>query len=139
MFRVFDIIEHRWVKDDIYLAPNNDLFMLKKTKLGTKKMSLVSDKRYIVHKHIGLSDMKNIMIYEGDIVEVQINKDSKINMLVTYSPDISSYIILDFNENKYYSLGINNRKFVKVIGNVFENCDLLPAEAYKDERSGLND
>ena len=139
MYRVYDKKEKCWVKDDIYLAPNNDLFMLKKTKLGTKKLSLVSDKRYIVHKYIELSDMKNVLIYEGDIVEVQINKDSKINMLVTYSPDISSYIILDFNENKYYSLGINNRKFVKVIGNIFENRDLLPAEAYEDERSELND
>ena len=128
MFRVFDIKEKCWIKDGIYLAPNDDLFMLKKTKLGTKKLSLVSDKRYIVHKYIGLSDMKNISIYEGDIVEVQINKDSKVNMLVTYSPDTSSYIILDFNEKKYYSLGINNRKFVKVVGNIFENKDLLPTE-----------
>lgn len=136
MYRVYDKKEKCWVKDGVYLSPNNDLSTSKKAVFGNVKLSLASDERYVWHRDIGLTDKDKVLIYEGDIVEINFGK-VKINTLVTYAPENASYILLDFKIHKYYSLGKNRCEFIKVIGNVFENHDLLPEEAY--EGSGLSD
>lgn len=135
MFRVYDKIAKTWIIDGIYLSPNDKISTTKNAIFGKKKKFFVSDDRYVYHRDIGLLDCNKELIYEGDIVEVKLNgdKDNKgINMLVTYSPDIAAYVLLNFNGYKYYSLGVDKCKYIKVIGNVFDNLDLLPKEAYKE-------
>lgn len=57
MFRVYDNYQKRWMLGDIYASTNGDLYILKKG-FFKKRMQLVSDERYIIHKHIGLYDKK---------------------------------------------------------------------------------
>ena len=138
MYRVFDRKEKHWVKEGIYLSPNNDLSTSKNAVFGNVKLSLSSDERYTWHRDIGLYDKDNVLIYEGDIVEANLDEEKKIIALVSYSLEFASYVLLDFKEHKYYTLGMNKCKFIKVIGNVFDNSDLLPKEAY-EERSEFSD
>lgn len=131
MYRVFDRKEKCWVKEGIYLSPNNDLSTSKNAVFGNVKLSLASDERYIWHRDIGLYDKDKVLIYEGDIVEVNLDEEKKIIALVSYSLELASYILLDFKTHKYYTLGTNRCKFIKIIGNIFDNRDLLPKEAYE--------
>ena len=44
MYRVFDKFEQKWIKENVYLAPNDDLFISKKALFGTEKLSLSCEK-----------------------------------------------------------------------------------------------
>lgn len=124
MYRVFDNVEHGWVQDCIYLSPNDDLSMVKtkKSLFGNTKLNLVSDKRYICQRDIGLLDKKKNLIFEGDICST---KSNDIMGVIAYVPEHASYYLLDDRTMKYYPLSEVRCKQLEVIGNVFENKDLL--------------
>ena len=132
MYRVFDSLKHCWVKKNIYLAPNNDLFVSTKTLFGAEKLSLVSDNRYIWHKDIGLNDKNNVRIFEGDICKVE---HLDIIGVIAYIPEYASYCLLDDKNLKYYLLGEDRCKDIEVIGNVFDNQDLLVVEESEVNRN----
>ena len=123
MFRVFDNKEKKWVKEGIYLSPNNDLSTSKKALFGTEKLSLASDNRYIWHRDIGLTDKNNKLVFEGDICKA---KDGVFTGVVAYVREHAAYYLLDDEHMTYYPLGVQYMDMVEVIGNIFENQDLLP-------------
>lgn len=124
MYRVYDNVEKCWVKKEIYISPNDDLSMSKKSMFGTEKLSLVSNQRYIFHKDIGLRDMNKTPIFEGDICKI-----AKLNVVgvIAYCFEHAAYYLFDYSNFRYYSLGIDKCKEIEVIGNVFDNNDLLPS------------
>ena len=127
MYRVWDNIEKRWVKDGIFLSPlpNSDLYVLKKNFLGKDKLTLALDDRYVIHRFIELYDKDSNMVYEGDIIEAQISEDIVVIGIVTYAPELSSYIIVCFDPDEFYVLGSDICQYIKVIGNVFDTPDLI--------------
>ena len=125
MFRIFDNKDKKWIREGIYLAPNNDLFISKKTLFGTEKLSLVSSKRYVYHQDIGLSDVNNHLIFEGDVCKI---KHLNVIGVITYIPENAAYYLLDDKNLKYYPLNEERCKQIEIIGNVFENNDLLVFE-----------
>ena len=129
MYRVYSHIENKWIKRDVYLAPNNDLFISKKTLFGTEKLSLVSDKKYTYHKDIGLNDKNNVLIFEGDICKIE-----HLNVIgtISYIPEHASYYLLDDKNLKYYPLSEEHCKQIEIIGNVFDNQDLLSSDNMKE-------
>jgi hypothetical protein len=123
LFRVYDEDEKKWVEDNIYLTPNGDLVMIKKV-MGFAKIPIVLDQgRYIYHKMIGLQDVNNTEVYEGDYLLARVEDDREIVGLVTFAEELGSYIILDINDDKYYHLGDTIREFIQIIGNVFDGCE----------------
>lgn len=128
MFRVFDKVKNCWVRDGVYLSPNNDLFISKKTLFGTEKLSLVSDYRYTYHKDIGLYDKNDKLVFEGDICKC---KDGAFTGVVAYVREHAAYYLLDDEHMTYYPLDVEHMDMVEVIGNVFENQNLISTE--KDE------
>lgn len=128
MYRVYDNQTKKWVREGIYLSPNNDLSTSKKALFGTEKLSLASDNRYTWHRDIGLTDKNNKLIFEGDICKC---KDGAFTGVVAYVRERAAYYLLDDEHMTYYPLGIEHMDMVEVVGNVFENQDLLPTS--KDE------
>lgn len=122
MYRVFDNVEKRWVREGIYLSPNNDLSTSKNALFGSKRLSLASDQRYIFHRDIGLCDKNKSLIFEGDICKVP---SFDIVGLIAYVPEHASYYLLDYKNSKYYELGIDECKEIEIIGNVLENSNLI--------------
>lgn len=122
MYRVYDNKEKRWVREGIYLSPNNDLSTSKKALFGIEKLSLVSDHRYVYHKDIGLPDKNNHLIFEGDIC-----RSEKLNIvgLISYIESNASYCFLDYDNSMWYPLGTEVCKELEIIGNIFDNSDLL--------------
>ena len=123
MFRVYDNKEKHWVREGVYLSPNNDLSTSKRALFGTEKLSLASDHRYIWHRDIGLYDKNNKLVFEGDICKC---KDGAFTGVVAYVHEHASYYLLDDEHLTFYPLGVEYMDQVEVIGNVCENQDLLP-------------
>ena len=130
MHRIYDNKEKKWVREGIYLSPNNDLYILKKSLFGIEKLHLISEHRYTYHRDIELNDMNNRLIFEGDICKIE-----HINVIgvITYIPEHASYYLLDEENLKYYPLSEECCRQIEVIGNVFDNKDLLSSENNVEE------
>ena len=122
MYRIYDNKEKCWVRDGFYLSPNGDLSTSKKALFGAEKLSLVSEQRYTFHRDIGLCDKNNTLIFEGDICKIEL---LNIIGVVAYVYDRASYYLLDYKNSKYYTLGASNCKEIEIIGNIFDNSDLI--------------
>lgn len=118
-YRVWDNKKKKFVNDEIYLNPNGDLLKSNKSFLGWTKPTFVSENRYVYQKAIGLVDMNNKEIFVGDYLEAEVADNRKVIGLATFSEELSSYIILCFETDEYFTLGSEISKYIKVIGNVF--------------------
>lgn len=124
MFRVFDTEKNQWIRDNIYLNPDGDLFLIKKSIFGrTKKPILLESDRYVYHNDIELYDKDNNLVYIGDYIKAQIEENRSVIGLVTYAHEMSAYIIL-CDDNKFYTLGSNVCELIEIIGNVFDGYEV---------------
>lgn len=132
MYRVYDNKSKKWVREGIYLSPNNDLSTSKKALFGAEKLSLASDNQYIWQMDIGLVDKNNKLVFEGDICKC---KDGVFTGVVAYVREHASYFLLDNEHMTYYPLGIDYMDMIEVIGNVLENQDLLPTSNIEGDQN----
>ena len=123
MYRVYNIEKKKWIKDNIFLAPNGDLYVLKKSLFGRQKIVPISDEDYVIHKDIELYDKNGDVIYESDYVKASVAEDRTVIGLVTYAYELAAYIILCMGSGEYFTLGQDVCEFIKVIGNVFDGYD----------------
>lgn len=132
-FRVYDTEKKIWIKDNIYLNPDGDLFKIKQSLFGMIKLPLALDAyRYVYHRDIGLVDMDGRAIYEGDYIEAHVGKvdeedenseDKTVIGIVAYASELSAYVILCVDSNEFYTLGSSVSNEIKIIGNVFEGYE----------------
>lgn len=118
-FRVYDNEQKKWVKDDVYLSPNGDLFLIKKSLFGMTK-TLLDYERYVYHRDIGLNDKNETLIHEGDYIRARVAEDKEEIGLVAYAHELSAYVILCVDSDTFYTLGSNVSEEISVIGNVFD-------------------
>lgn len=121
MFRVFDTEKREWIKDNVYLNPNGDLFLIKQSLFGMVKVPLaLSSDRYIYHRDIGLADKNGKAICEGDYMRAQVAEDKSVVGLVAFAAELSAWVILCVDSDEFYTLGTETCEFIEVIGNVFD-------------------
>lgn len=119
-FRVYDKKKKKFINDNIFLTPDGELVESKKSLFGNK-LTFVEQDRYVYQKYIELNDKKNNPIYMGDYLKAQVAQDREINGLVTFSPELSSYVILSFDTDEYFTLGESVREYIELSGNVFDD------------------
>lgn len=132
-YRVYDIERNQWIKDNVYLNPDGDLFLIKKSIFGrTKKPILLEPDRYIYHNDIELYDKDNNLVYIGDYIKAQVKEDRSVIGLVSYAHDLSAYVILCDDTNEFFTLGSNVCELIEIIGNVFDGYEVDIEETEED-------
>lgn len=120
-FRVYDTEKKLWLKDNLYLNSDNELFLIKRSLFGWVKVPLaLSEDRYIYHQDINLCDKNNILVYEGDYIKAKVSDDREVVGMVAYAIDLSAYVILCVDSDEFYTLGTQVCEYIEVIGNVFD-------------------
>lgn len=119
-YRVYDKKKRKFVQDNIFLTPDGELVESKKSLFGNK-LTFVDQDRFVFQRDIELNDKNGTLIYMGDYVKAQVAEDKIITGLVTFSTELSSYVILCFETEEYFTLGESVREFIEVDGNVFDD------------------
>ena len=124
MFRVFDNERKEWVKKNVYLAPDDELFLIKQSLFGMVKVPLaLSSDRYIYHHDINLCDKDGALVYEGDYIRARVAEDKEVIGVVAYAHELSAYVILCTDSDEFYTLGSEICEYIEVIGNVFDGYE----------------
>ena len=124
MYRVYDIEARKWVKDNVYLNPDEEMFLIEPLKFGKmKKPVLMTEDRYICHKDIELCDKNGNNVFVGDFVKAQIEENKYVIGLVAYAHEMSAYIILCDDTNEFFTLGSEVCELIEVVGNVFDGYE----------------
>ena len=118
-FRVYDKKKKKFITDNIFLTPDGELVESKKSLFGNK-MTFADGNRFVYQKYIELNDKNETPIYIGDYLEAQVAEDRIVTGMVTFAPELSSYIILCFDSEEYFTLGESVCNFITVVGNVFD-------------------
>ena len=88
-------------------------------------------KDFDLMQYTGIKDINNVEIFEGDIVEVYKERiNFKDTTIVKFDENRASFVLVSQdNDNGYLSYDISyynyNEVYYKVIGNIYENKDLL--------------
>lgn len=120
MYRVYDKKKKCWVNDGILLTPNGELVKSSKSFFRWNRLSYVSQERYICQNAINLYDKNKTPIYVGDYVNAKVAEDREISGIVIYAEELSSYVIICFDIDEYFTLGSQVSDFIEVTGNVFD-------------------
>lgn len=124
VYRVYDSELKKWVKDNIYLNPDGELFLIKQALFGMVKIPLaLSQDRYIYHQDINLYDKNGVLVYEGDYILARVAEDKEVIGLVAFAHELSAYVILCVDSDEFYTLGSNVSSEITVIGNVFDGYE----------------
>ena len=127
MFRVFDTEKKKWIKDNVYLNPDGELFLIKQSLFGMVKVPLALDAtRYIYHRAIDLWDKNQKQVHEGDYIKAQVSEDRSVIGLVAFAVELSAWVILCDDSDEFFTLGSETTEFIEIIGNVFDG--------YKEEK-----
>lgn len=120
-YRVYDIEQKKWLKNNIYLTPDGKLYKIKQGILGLTKVPLTLDgERYVYHWAIDLYDRNKKQVYEGDYILAQVSEEKNVVGLVAFAHELSSYVILCVDSDDFYTLGSEVSSEIQVIGNVFD-------------------
>lgn len=120
MFRVYDKKRKKFITEDVLMNQNGDLYLVGQKLLG-KKMTLLHQDRYVFQQAINLNDKDNNPIYIGDYLEAKVAEDRTVRGVVTFAPELSSYIILCFDSEEYFTLGESVCDLISIVGNVFDD------------------
>lgn len=121
MFRVYDNYKKAWIKNNVYLSPNGELFLIERSAFGwTKPPIALSPERYVYNRAIDLFDKNNVQVFEGDYIQANVSEDKTVVGLVAFAHELSSYVILCVDSDEFYTLGSEVTEFIQVVGNVFD-------------------
>lgn len=124
-YRVYDIESNQWIKDNVYLNPDGNLFLIKKSIFGrTKKPILLDSDRYVYHDDIELYDREGNPIFVGDYIKAEVSEDRSVIGLVCFAQELSAYIILCDDTNEFFTLGSEVTEHIEKIGNVFDGYEI---------------
>ena len=117
-YRAWDYVTEQYIdvgSGDYYLTPQGVLYKIIETDRETEQIMYI-DMHADIQFYTGLKDENDKEIFEGDIVKTDRDELKVVKF-------IDSVFVLDKFDYEDDLLSYN--RFVKVVGNIFENKDLL--------------
>ena len=131
-FRAWDSVEKKFV-EHFFITDNGLICNMEKPTSGYNSPIPIEKSELILMQSTGLFDKNGKDIFEGDILKVA-NNDSSWFEVVKYDHDKAMFISKEVNlkyevpETPLYDLFSPYLFKVEVIGNIWENRDLLGVE-----------
>ena len=124
-FRAWDKVKQIWcnykIDDGTVYFMDNDTGCLYRNYPGKYE-------NFDLMQYIGIKDINNIEIYEGDIVKLsKENSDFKEIGVVKFDENKASYVLETQDDDVSYNISYYNyhKVYYRVIGNIYENKELL--------------
>jgi len=120
-FRGKRLDNKEWVFGGFHKPFEDVTQIIEKAKSNASQMTLVYD--YTLGQFTGLKDKNGVEIYEGDILKIHENKNGFFEVVF-----INAYVggwILKHKDYDVISLGARKQEHCEVIGNIYENPELL--------------
>lgn len=122
-FRGVDNANDEWIYGSL-VKVDEDYYILEDGETQAHSYNRVDENS--IGQYTGLKDKYNTEIYEGDILELTYFNDSKDNMYVSYLDDLARFVLRDLKEqNKYFNIEFFDKENMEVIGNIYEDKELL--------------
>lgn len=128
-FRAWDSVKKKFV-EHFFITDNSLICNMEKPTSGYNSPIPVEKSELILMQSTGLRDKNGKDIFEGDILKVA-NNDSSWFEVVKYDHDKAMFISKEVNlkyevpETPLYDLFSPYLFKVEVIGNIWEDCDLI--------------
>lgn len=113
------LVESSWFYGNGVLQGKGDFSIIYQTEPTLEKYSVYTD---TLGQYTGLTDMNRKKIFDGDIVQNIITKETAI---VRWYTEHSAFMLYDKNNNKVYFLYDNDFDKIEIIGNIYDNLELL--------------
>lgn len=126
-FRVFDFFKKCWVKSWVDHCSQSIAFLPEESDTDEHTVEFFdafNGSEFIFQQFTGLKDKNGIEIYEGDIVKATSDQYENENFVGKVIFDEGCFLTW---VNKNDIRGIWGEDDIEVIGNIFENSDLLKA------------
>ena len=124
-FRAWDKVKQKWcnykIDDGTVYFMDNDTGCWYRNYHGKYE-------NFDLMQYIGLKDINNVEIYEGDIVKLsKENSDFKEIGVVKFDENKASYVLETQDDDLSYNISYYNyhKVYYRVIGNIYENKELL--------------
>ena len=111
-FRAWDLHNKEWVLDDFWIFPDGRIYF--------GEGVIFSPDEFVIHQYINLKDKNDKEIYEGDLFNI-----GGAIYQIEYKRDI---FVLNNSEEDYELCASVYCKNNKIIGNIYENPELIPNE-----------
>ena len=121
-FRVYNTKQNKWVH-----GPGNEVDLFGETILlggFMQKVPTLELNDCVALQYIGLTDSNGKDIYEGDIIEFPNNIDAYRISFIKFNNG-SFYVHYPDHNYELIASSLSNGWYMKVIGNIFENKELL--------------
>lgn len=112
-------VESSWFYGNGVLQGKGDFSIIYPNEPTFEKLSVYTD---TLGQYTGLTDMNGKKIFEGDIVQNIITKETAI---VCWYTEHSAFMLYDKNNNKVYFLYDNDFNKIEIISNIYDNPELL--------------
>lgn len=133
-FRIFDTKNKEWV-NKFFIDNFNNLLICN----DRKEFFILDKNRFVITQSTGLVDRNGKEIFEGDIVEIKENDGRRVSYkIIKYSKYNVAFYYTNMNSKTFYAsfTEIDEGFNVEVIGNIYENEELLKKEDYYIDKNG---